>query len=237
MTDAPPRLARLYVAFDDTDTIDAAPRHGRSAAGSRASSPYGCSLWAVIRQQLLVHPDAPFTSHNSAAVCVVDVEDRAAARCRRWHWRRRRAAAAVRELVGVVNERAIRHLHANWMDARPRPVRSAGRVPRDAVADRLRQARRRGGRDAGGRARGRRGRAPQRARRHRGRGHRCGRGRRLTADGWNGRLIEYGSVLVTCATFGKPVSVADLGVAGITCIDRPRGARALPDGLGEPTAV
>ena len=86
----------------------------------------------------------------------------------------------------MVNERAIKHLQAHWMDGSdPGLVRGVGRVSRDAGADRLRQARRHGGRDSAGRAQGRRRRAPQRARRHRGRDHRGGRGRRP-----HGRRLE-----------------------------------------------
>jgi hypothetical protein len=37
--------------------------------------PEGCSTWGVVRQQLLVHPDVPYTSHNSSACAVIDVPD------------------------------------------------------------------------------------------------------------------------------------------------------------------
>jgi hypothetical protein len=37
--------------------------------------PEGCVGWGVVRQQLLVHPDIPMTSHNSSACAVIDAPD------------------------------------------------------------------------------------------------------------------------------------------------------------------
>ena len=56
--------ARLYIAFDDTDTLDADRGTGKVGRWFEDELPDGCRLWAVIRQQLLVHPDVPYTSHN-----------------------------------------------------------------------------------------------------------------------------------------------------------------------------
>jgi hypothetical protein len=67
---------RLYVGFDDTDTIDADRGTGQLARWFGDELPGGCRVWAVVRQQLLVHPDVPYTSHNSAAVVVVEVHPR-----------------------------------------------------------------------------------------------------------------------------------------------------------------
>ena len=64
---------RVYVGFDDTDTLEADRGTGKLARYFEDELPAGCRLWGVVRQQLLVHADVPFTSHNSSACAVVDV--------------------------------------------------------------------------------------------------------------------------------------------------------------------
>lgn len=66
---------RLYVGFDDTDHLDAPYGTGKVARGLAARLPAGCRLAGVVRQQLLVHPAVPYTSHNSAACCLVDLPE------------------------------------------------------------------------------------------------------------------------------------------------------------------
>ncbi len=66
---------RIYVGFDDTDTIDADRGTGKLARWFERSLPEGCRLWGVVRQQLLVDPSIPYTSHNSSACAVVDCAD------------------------------------------------------------------------------------------------------------------------------------------------------------------
>jgi hypothetical protein len=66
---------RVYVCFDDTDTIDADRGTGKLARWFEKSLPEGCTLWGVVRQQLLVHPSIPYTSHNSSACAVVECAD------------------------------------------------------------------------------------------------------------------------------------------------------------------
>ena len=232
MTAAASRLARLYVAFDDTDTIDADRGTGKVGRWFEDELPDGCRLWAVVRQQLLVHPDVPFTSHNSAAVCVIDVTDPALV-----------AAAGdgspegdrepSRELLGVLTERAVGHLQANWMDgsdpglciawegcaAMPALVAFGKRAAVEVVTQRDARAAAAGARLSG----------------HGGTedgiiGAAAGVG--LTADGWNGRLIEYRSAFGHLRDVPEPVSVADLGAAGITVVSIDRDAPVpLPDGL------
>ena len=99
---------RLYVAFDDTDTLDADRGTGKVGRWFEDELPEGCRLWGVVRQQLLVHPDVPYTSHNSSAVCVVDVGGR------------RHGATALGvpspALVDDIVGRAVAHLGRHWMD-------------------------------------------------------------------------------------------------------------------------
>ena len=66
---------RVYVGFDDTDTIDADRGTGKLARWFEQELPEGCTLWGVVRQQLLVDPAIPYTSHNSSACAVVEVPD------------------------------------------------------------------------------------------------------------------------------------------------------------------
>lgn len=64
---------RAYVCFDDTDTLDCGRGTGKLGRWFLDRLPEGCSGWGVVRQQLLVHPDIPFTSHNSAACAVLEI--------------------------------------------------------------------------------------------------------------------------------------------------------------------
>lgn len=66
---------RAYVCFDDTDTLDCGRGTGKLGRWLADRLPEGCSSWAVVRQQLLVHPDIPMTSHNSSACAVIDIPD------------------------------------------------------------------------------------------------------------------------------------------------------------------
>lgn len=66
---------RYYLGFDDTDSLDAPYGTGKVARWFEPSLPVGCRLWGVVRQQLLVHEDVPYTSHNSSACLVVEAED------------------------------------------------------------------------------------------------------------------------------------------------------------------
>ena len=66
---------RVYIGFDDTDHIDADRGTGKLARWFERELPEGCRIWGVVRQQLLVHEDIPYTSHNSSACAVVEVED------------------------------------------------------------------------------------------------------------------------------------------------------------------
>ena len=71
---------RYYLAFDDTDNLGAPYGTGKVARWFESRLPEGCRLWAVVRQQLLVHDDVPYTSHNSGACLVVEAEN---GRCRK----------------------------------------------------------------------------------------------------------------------------------------------------------
>lgn len=66
---------RLYLGFDDTDVLGAPIGTGRLVRMFGDELPAGAHLWGVIRQQLLLDPAIPYTSHNSSACLVADVDD------------------------------------------------------------------------------------------------------------------------------------------------------------------
>ncbi len=63
---------RIFVCFDDTDTLDCGRGTGKFARWFAEKAPTGCAVWGVVRQQLLFDPRVPFTSHNSSACVVMD---------------------------------------------------------------------------------------------------------------------------------------------------------------------
>jgi hypothetical protein len=87
---------RVYIGFDDTDHVDADRGTGKLARWFKHELPKGCRVWGVVRQQLLVHDDIPYTSHNSSACAVVDVEDGS--------------------LVGGLISRAVEHIERYALD-------------------------------------------------------------------------------------------------------------------------
>jgi hypothetical protein len=216
VSDQTTRSARLYVAFDDTDTIDADRGTGKVGRWFEEVLADGCRLWAVVRQQLLVHPDVPYTSHNSAAVCVVDVVDPALAVA---------SGVPLPELVDGLVSRGIAHLGRNWMEgsdpglcvawdgcpALPALVAFGRRAAVEVVTQADARVAAAGAHLSG----------------HGGTedgiiGAAAGVG--LTADGWNGRLIEYNSLFGHLRDVPEPVSVADLAAAGITVVSIDRDA-------------
>lgn len=66
---------RVYIGFDDTDVVNSDFGTGKVARRYGKAVPEGCKIWGVVRQQLLVDPAIPYTSHNSAACAVVDCPD------------------------------------------------------------------------------------------------------------------------------------------------------------------
>lgn len=65
----------IYVGIDDTDNLGADQGTGKVARWFEEKLPPGCRMDGVLRQQLLLHEDIPYTSHNSAACILVNVPD------------------------------------------------------------------------------------------------------------------------------------------------------------------
>ena len=65
----------VYIGFDDTDNANADRGTGKLARWFEKELPEECYLEGVIRQQLLIHEEIPYTSHNSSACLIVNVPD------------------------------------------------------------------------------------------------------------------------------------------------------------------
>jgi len=66
---------RVLVAIDDTDNAESRGTGFRARTlGARLESAKLAELRGVTRHQLLVHPDIPYTSHNSALCLDLDIE-------------------------------------------------------------------------------------------------------------------------------------------------------------------
>jgi hypothetical protein len=63
---------KIYVGFDDTDSLDCEYGTGKVARWFSSELPEGCRIWGVVRQQLLVDDAIPYTSHNSSACLVIE---------------------------------------------------------------------------------------------------------------------------------------------------------------------
>jgi len=65
---------RWFVGMDDTDVVGAPQGTGKVARFFGGALPEGWRCLGVVRQQLLVDPRIPYTSHNSAACVVLEGE-------------------------------------------------------------------------------------------------------------------------------------------------------------------
>jgi len=63
---------RIYLGIDDTDTVDSEIGTGKLARRFAGRLNAGSRLIGVVRQQLPLREDIPYTSHNSAACLIVD---------------------------------------------------------------------------------------------------------------------------------------------------------------------
>ncbi len=65
---------KVYAAFDDTDVIDAEFGTGKLVRMLEPKLPDGARMIGVVRHQLLVADDIPYTSHNSPACAILEME-------------------------------------------------------------------------------------------------------------------------------------------------------------------
>jgi len=66
---------RIYIGFDDTDTVDSDRGTGKLARWFENELPKTCRLRGVVRQQLLLDHSIPYTTHNSSACAIVETSD------------------------------------------------------------------------------------------------------------------------------------------------------------------
>jgi hypothetical protein len=66
---------RIYIGFDDTDTVDSDRGTGKLARWFENELPKSCQLWGVVRQQLLLDDSIPYTTHNSSACAIVETSN------------------------------------------------------------------------------------------------------------------------------------------------------------------
>ena len=65
-------VMRVYLGIDDTDTVDSEIGTGKLARRFAGWLNAGSRLIGVVRQQLPLREDIPYTSHNSAACLILD---------------------------------------------------------------------------------------------------------------------------------------------------------------------
>ncbi len=63
---------KVYFGFDDTDSPDSLYGTGKLVRWFQNALPDGCKCIGVVRQQLLVCDDIPYTSYNSSACLIAD---------------------------------------------------------------------------------------------------------------------------------------------------------------------
>jgi len=192
---------RAYVCFDDTDTLDCGRGTGKLGRWLLDRLPTGCTGWAVVRQQLLVHPDIPMTSHNSSACAVIEIPD----------------ASVVDELIAL----GIAMIEENYFDGSDPGLCVATSADVEALA-RLREFGRLAAVEVTNKEAARVAAAGVHLSEHGGTGGGiigAAAGVGLTSEGWAGRLIEYH---VPLRGFGREVRVGEIEAAGIRvlAIDR-----------------
>jgi len=66
---------KVYFGFDDTDHHDSPYGTGKLVRWFQKALPGGCECVGVVRQQLFLSDDIPYTSHNSSACMIVEMVD------------------------------------------------------------------------------------------------------------------------------------------------------------------
>ncbi|MGA7146220.1 MAG: hypothetical protein WBY47_17100 [Desulfobacterales bacterium] len=69
------KMMKVYFGFDDTDTLDSLYGTGKLVRWFQNDLPKGCECRGVIRQQLYVCDEIPYTSHNSSACMIAEFAD------------------------------------------------------------------------------------------------------------------------------------------------------------------
>ena len=195
---------RIYIGFDDTDTVDSDRGTGKLARWFENELPHPCRLWGVVRQQLLLDVSIPYTTHNSSACAIVEAPD----------------ISMTDELIS----RAVKHIEQHFIqgsdpglcladEGHPALAEliSFGRACATRIVTQKEALQAAGGAHLSG---------------HGGTddgliGAAAAVG--LTAYGWGGRFIEFGKL----REFPEKVPVSDLERSGIAVVSIDRDARIL----------
>jgi hypothetical protein len=87
---------KVYFGFDDTDRHDSPYGTGKLVRWFQSAMPEGCACLGIVRQQLFVCDEIPYTSHNSAACLITEI--------------------AAPDLLNEAIEKAVNHLRRYAMD-------------------------------------------------------------------------------------------------------------------------
>ncbi|MBU0767787.1 MAG: hypothetical protein KJ687_01655 [Proteobacteria bacterium] len=68
-------MMKVYLGFDDTDTLDPHFGTGKLVRWFQKAMPEECENLGVVRQQLFVCDEIPYTSHNSAACLIAEMPE------------------------------------------------------------------------------------------------------------------------------------------------------------------
>ena len=193
---------RIYFGFDDTDTADSDRGTGKLARWFEKELPESCRLWGVVRQQLLLDPSIPYTTHNSSACAIVECSN----------------SLSINDLIS----RAIRHVERHFIHgsdpglcitSQDNPALSKlidfGRACASRIVTQKEALQAAMGSHLSGHGGSNDGII----------GAAAGVG--LTAQGWGGRFIEFGRL----RDFPEEVRVSDLEGSGIAVVSIDRDAR------------
>ena len=199
-----------FMGVDDTDVLGRKPGTGRLARelGATLQEQGLACLRGVVRQQLLVDPRIPYTSHNSPAVLVLEIGDNGASE-RAFD----AAAAYVSERSALGSDPGLCLAEAARLNGEVRAFGIRASVDVVSKADALSLATRAGLRlvELGGTGDGVIGALA---------------GVGLTAGGNAGRFLEYGEGL---REVGETITAAALRARGIGLLNLARNAEWVPD--------
>ena len=195
-------MRKIFVAFDDTDNLDGPYGTGKVARWFLDGLPEGLKARGVVRQQLLVHPGIPFTSHNSAA-CIVLLdeggsEEPGLVECAAEHLRRHALPGSDPGLcVAAGDSPAMERLASFGLEAASRVLAQVEAMEAARGAHLSGHGGTNGGIIGAAAAVG------------------------LTASGWHGRFVEYGNL----RKLPETCTVKELNEAGIRVISTDRDSR------------
>ena len=203
-------MSIYFMGVDDTDVLGRKPGTGRLARelGATLQQQGLARLLGVVRQQLLVDPRIPYTSHNSPAVLVLDLAANGAA-ARAFD----AAAAYVTEMSAPGSDPGLCLAEAATLNGEVRAFGIRASVDVVRKADAIALAARNGLRlvELGGTGDGIIGALA---------------GVGLTAGGDAGRFLEYGDGL---RDLGETITAAALRARGIGMLNLARNAEWIPD--------